>query len=302
MGLWYAMGGSTEIQIEEAYAIHNMLLLHGFAIKHTSITSQVKRDSKTFQKDNWKEKLDPDGLRAWTRERYDQWVEKFSWNQDLLVKIIPAIHGTNETEAYNIIQSNFVALSKLDSGYYGKGIYFTSSVEYALPYFATKPNPTVIICLVISGNAYPVIEHPTKSGKGLSGAALMPGYNSHYVLTRKNGFPCSKITSGKPGEEFYDEIVIEQEASILPFYLLKISRNNLGPIALKLQKEIDRLNREEGTELGRSGSTNPQPIASGSRKIIKDSDTTSSILQRSRPNQSSVQVVDNDSDPEYTLL
>jgi len=240
MSLWLEMGGSR-VNIAEAYAIHNMLLLNAFAIKHTSITSQVTGDRKVFQRDNWKQKRDPAGLRAWTSQIYEEWVGKFHWNQDLLVKIIPAVHGTNEPEAYKIVTTGFVALAQLDSGYYGKGIYFTTSVQYALPYFISKEFPTVIVCLVISGNAYPVIEHPYNSKNTLIGAALMPGYQSHYVITRKNGFPSTKILTGAPGEEFYDEIVIEQEASILPFYLLKISKTNFKALAERMKKEEDQL-------------------------------------------------------------
>jgi len=160
------------------------------------------------------------------------------------VKIVPAIHGTSEDIANSIITTGFVALSKLDSGYYGKGVYFTTSVQYALPYFATKSSPVVIICLVISGNAYPVIEHPDEE-KSFMGAALSPGYHSHYVLTRKDGYPCYKIMSGYDEEQFFDELVIEQEAAILPFYYLKVSRENLSTLALKFQKEQEILRKED---------------------------------------------------------
>jgi len=236
--LWLEMSGS-QIHWTEAYAIHNILQLNGFATKYLSIRSQVTNDPKNFMKDHWKNMEDPQGLRAWTRLQYDDWVSHFPWNNDLLVKIVPAVHGTSEEVAYSIITTGFVALSKLDSGYYGKGIYFTTSVEYALPYFATKSKPTVIICLVISGNAYPVIEHPHYDGSFM-GTAMTPGYHSHYVLTRKDGYPCPKILY-KEKNQFYDELVIEQEASILPFYLLKISTENLSTLALAFQKEQEAL-------------------------------------------------------------
>jgi len=168
-----------------------------------------------------------------------------SLNRSLHVPVIPSIHGTSEDIAYNIIKTGFVALAKLDSGYYGKGIYFTTSAEYGLPYYASKVSPTVIISLVVSGNSYPVIEHPRLSKKSMMGAALMPGYNSHYVLTRKDGFPCPRVYSGSGDEQFYDEVVIEQESFVLPYYLLKISIKNLGSFVMQLQKEQERLNDEE---------------------------------------------------------
>lgn len=49
------------------------------------------------------------------------------------VPIIPTIHGTNADVAFKICSTGFSALSTLDEGYYGKGIYFTSSAHYALP-------------------------------------------------------------------------------------------------------------------------------------------------------------------------
>jgi len=224
-------------------------LLNIFAQKHTNVTSNVINSPETFLSQNWKEAKDKHGVRKWTREEYEKKVKQFRWNESLQVPIIPTIHGTNEDIAYNIIKTGFVALAKLDSGYYGKGIYFTTSAEYGLPYYATKVKPTVIISLVVSGNAYPVIEHPRLSKKNsFMGAAFMPGYNSHYVLTRKDGFPCPKIYSGLGEEQFYDEVVIEQESFVLPFYLVKISTKNLLSMALVLQKEQERLLNEEHTQ------------------------------------------------------
>jgi len=246
-GLWLEMGGA-EIKWTEAYAIHNMILLNGFATKHTNLTSQVTLDPKNFMKDHWKDLSDPAGVRAWTKLQYDRWVNRFVWNEGLSVKIVPAIHGTSEEIANSIVKTGFVALSKLDSGYYGKGIYFTTSVEYALPYFATKPSPSVIIFLVISGNVYPIIEHPKIKGSFM-GAPLVPGYHSHYVLTRKDGYPCHKILSRDEGEEYFDELVIEQEASILPFYFLKISTANLANLAIQFQKQQEQLRKEEAIRL-----------------------------------------------------
>jgi len=44
---------------------------------------------------------------------------------------------------------------------------------------------------------------------------------------------------------FFDELVIEQEAAILPFYYLKVSRENLSTLALKFQKEQEILRKED---------------------------------------------------------
>jgi len=258
----------TDIRFSDVYAVHNMILLNGFATKHVSLTSQVTTNPGEFMKDNWKEKDDPTGVRAWTRDRYDHWVERFNWNTNIKVKIVPAVHGTNEDVAYSIIKTGFVALSKLDSGFYGKGIYFTTSVLYALPYFSTKKSPAVIICLVISGNAYPVIEHPQKSPQSFLGAALVPGYHSHYILTRRNGDPCSEVMSGETGDGFYDELVIEQEAAILPFYFIKIAKE-------KLLRLINSLSQDEIR-----AQSNEEIIISDS--IIRSEDNNEPVIEKDR--------------------
>ena len=59
----------------------------------------------------------------------------------------------------------FATLSSLEDGYYGQGeihsmlcerltllgIYFTSSAKYALPYYAHKVKPCIIMCFIIPG-------------------------------------------------------------------------------------------------------------------------------------------------------
>jgi len=77
-----------------------------------------------------------------------------------------------------------VSLSNLDAGYYGKGIYFTTFIFYASPYFAQQESPAVLISFVVMGNTYPVVEHH-KSKNSLLGAPLQSGYNSHYVVVKK---------------------------------------------------------------------------------------------------------------------
>jgi hypothetical protein len=49
-------------------------------------------------------------------------------------------------------------LSIIDAGFYGKGIYFSTTAIYTLPYFGTRKNPALIISWLLPGNVYPVIE------------------------------------------------------------------------------------------------------------------------------------------------
>src|SRR5262245_61086501 len=76
-------------------------------------------------------------------------IDALSWNANEVVPILPVVPGTRLTSflqhspqsgsvAWKIVENGFSALSTLDAGYYGSGIYFTSSVLYATPYYATK--------------------------------------------------------------------------------------------------------------------------------------------------------------------
>jgi len=111
----------------------------------------------------------------------------------------------------------FAALATMDAGWYGQGIYVTTSAVYALPYYAEKQSPVMIISYVLPGNVYPVIEVP-QSENSLAGYPLQAGYSSHYILTDLEGLPHSK----QKNEPLYDELVIAQEGQITPAFLVKI--------------------------------------------------------------------------------
>jgi len=269
--LWEIMGGSM-IEIEEAFAVHTPHQLINFANKWASTVTQVKNNPKLFINQKWKE--NGEELRLWVHEQYLNKVKQFPWNENLLVPIIPAIHGTDENVAYSIITTSFVALAKGDAGYYGKGLYFTTSAEYALPYFATKPSPTVLICYLITGNSYPVIEHPKSSKQNLMGGALMPNFQSHYVLCRIDGMPIPDIMDHTSEDSYYDEIVIEQESAVVPFYLLKIKRDNLLPLVTEIQKRQEKLVREDehrdSLDIMRTSSKNRSTNKSAKIKLRED--------------------------------
>lgn len=54
-------------------------------------------------------------------------------NRDIL--IYKVWHGTNMEKARNILSSGFANLATLDDGWYGKGIYFSTSPEYLLFFY-----------------------------------------------------------------------------------------------------------------------------------------------------------------------
>jgi hypothetical protein len=131
-----------------------------------------------------------------------------------IVPLVPVLHGTDLNIAKKIAATGFASLSSLDAGFYGKGIYFTTHLLYTLPYCGAKRNPAVIISYLNMGNIYPVTEDH-RGAKTLLGSALKSGYNSHYVLTNKDG---NIYDEGV----VCDEIVVNQESQILPAFIISL--------------------------------------------------------------------------------
>jgi len=155
------------------------------------------------------------------QEVMDKFVQKsklWTWNTNENCPILPVVHGTSEGIAMKIAAGGFAALSTLDSGFYGKGMYFSTSAIYTAPYFSKYKDPAILICLTIPGNPYPVVEDYATE-KSLTGKALIPGYQSHYVLVNSSGSIPSK---NEKDRKLYDELVLEQEAQVVPIFLVTL--------------------------------------------------------------------------------
>eukprot|EP01124_Arcella_intermedia_P003110 TRINITY_DN11699_c1_g2_i1.p1 TRINITY_DN11699_c1_g2~~TRINITY_DN11699_c1_g2_i1.p1 ORF type:complete len:1490 (+),score=282.91 TRINITY_DN11699_c1_g2_i1:291-4472(+) len=224
------------IDIQSIEAVYNPTLVEGFCNYRNILRARRENSKNVFDRKDWKQTAEGN-VREFMYKVFMKRVTQFSWNEENeLAPIIPVIHGTSRTFALKIAQNGFAATSLLDSGFYGKGIYFTSSALYATPYFATKKEPTLLICWLMPGNPYPVTENPTVSLISLSGHALFPGYQSHYVVTKINGMP---IDSDSPTGEYFDEIVIEQEQQVVVGFLL-----TPDPNPESLARLVKRFNRD----------------------------------------------------------
>lgn len=113
--------------------------------------------------------------------------------------VVPMIHGTSEGAIESICLSGFNAVGETDLGYYGSGMYFSSSHFYASKY-ATALNPNhqtlggskpFVICMVLPGNVYPVTEPPYLddgsgnrhiNNNGFVDRGCKHGYQSHYTI------------------------------------------------------------------------------------------------------------------------
>jgi len=151
--------------------------------------------------------------------------------------ILAVAHGTDLDKAKRIIVSGFATLSIIDAGYYGKGMYFTTSAIYTVPYFISKPNPSILICFILPGNPYPVIENPKQAGN-IVGQPIMTGYHCNYVVTRKDGLPLTEYNYLNENKLYYNEIVLGDESQVVPIFLILLNNSNFSILSQEYQREI----------------------------------------------------------------
>jgi len=229
--LFYESLEGGDIIISEILAVFSPSLVTSFRLFKENMEKRVQNNQSLFVRSTWVVN-DMNGLRQWVIDRYNMKVKLYPWNDHQSMPILPMVHGTSYSAAMSICSTGFANISCLDEGWYGKGIYFSSSATYCTPYFAATKNPAIIIAYVLPGNPYPVIEHHT-SETNLVGAALKTGYQSHYICTTAHGLPVTE-----PSSNCYDELVIMQEAQVVPAFVLKINTDNLLMIMQKFEREV----------------------------------------------------------------
>lgn len=235
--------GNTRVEVMKIWQVYNKALTTSFINQWRSIVRRVKDNEDLFGKDAWRTQGSPEEL-ARRREVYDQYLgiitssDKSPWNNgrcngdNVYAAITLTAHGTDLPIAKLIAQTGFAALSSLDEGFYGKGIYFSTSVLYCFPYYFSRRNPAIIMSWVCLGNTFPVIENHLSPTNSLLGSPLKSGYNSHYIRTDKEGMiyePTSQSLA-------YDEIVIIQESQVVPAFILELERSNFTDLRDKFQR------------------------------------------------------------------
>jgi len=220
--LFYDFFQGSEFELCKAYAIHNSGLKSIFDQTRMKLERRLQYESSLFGKKSWNNEEE---WRTWVLDRLKKKVEEFSHNQDRKVKTVPVLQGLRNPEvAWKIAQTGMAILSQLDDGYYGNGMYFTSSAEYAIDLY-TSPSPqeyrTLIICWVLLGNVYPCIEPPSKdSPTSFYGKPLKVPHDSHYVVVEKSGMPCPQFK-----EPNFDEYVVKEEGQVLPVFVLYVKKH-----------------------------------------------------------------------------
>lgn len=228
--------GGSELIILSIRAIFNPVLLRQFINQWELTTERLTSGKAVFGKTSYSD--NPNQM--WIVQKFNERAHhpKLPWNKDLTCPIIPTAHGTELFLAEKIAQTGFANLSKLDAGYFGSGIYFSTFVMYTLPYFAPKKKPSVILSYVVPGNIYPVKEHH-KSPDSLLGKPLQSGYNSHYIVTTKSGTCISEEREGST----YDELVIPLEGQIVPAFIFEISNENFKDLNASWDREVEEESR-----------------------------------------------------------
>uniref|UniRef100_A0A6B2KWM3 PARP catalytic domain-containing protein n=1 Tax=Arcella intermedia TaxID=1963864 RepID=A0A6B2KWM3_9EUKA len=212
-------------KIVDVIGISNEALERAFTFYSHALMEKFRSSPSIFKKEHWKTKADA-SQRVWCLSQFQKYAKKFKEWVPGDVPIIPVFHGTNMPVALKIAQTGFSTVATLDPGFYGRGIYFTTSLAYASLYSKGAKATSlchIIVSLVSPGNVYPVIEHP-KAENSLKGVAgpVNPGYQSHYACvgglsSAGCGLPCPPST-----KDFVDELVLFQDAQALPKYIISI--------------------------------------------------------------------------------
>jgi len=241
MGLFKTLDGEPLINsISAVYGVINPQVATNFRGHRGILKRRFKTDPHLFKKEDW-----TDGstlnLRQWVMHHFISISQSYPWNGfNEEVPVVPMVHGTDAKIAWKIVDTGFSALSSLDAGFYGSGIYFTSSAQYALPYYSVKPTPAIIICMTIPGNVYPVIEARTDPNS-MFGMPIKSGCQSHYVLTTKDGNPCRQRMAPRT---YYDELVLSQEAQAVPVAIIEFNQASLARLASAFQRVVADTSRQ----------------------------------------------------------
>jgi len=200
------------------------------------IDVRMKSSPTLFKSSNWNK----DSNFTWrsiTLEHFQRQIMNFDWNINLKTDNCPILavaHATSLNKAAKVVVSGFATLSTIDEGFYGKGMYFSSSAIYTLPYCVTVSDPCIIICFLLPGNPYPVIEDHRKENS-LIGSHIISGYQSHYVMTRINGLPFGEENNLELRK--FNEIVIDQESQVVPIFLVELDPYNFKELMVYHQRD-----------------------------------------------------------------
>jgi len=151
------------------------------------------------------------------------------------VRVLLAFHVPSSVEvAESVLKGNFARLKKLDAGFIGDGIYLTLNINYAIEEYGFYVHQLdvvpVIVCAVIVGNPFPVIENPFKDDSNWLGWPIHGKADSHIAVVasdpaanegKREPVPCPLEKWGQL--EVNTEVCVS-EAQVLPLGVLKVKK------------------------------------------------------------------------------
>lgn len=173
----------------------------------------------------------------------DSFLEKAPGSSNRTVNTLYCYHGPRREHVSSICSNGMVAVGGMDAGYFGSGCYTTLNMEYAVKYahgdFDTDANgvPTgrraspnglypVIMLAATVGMAYPVTREvdyqPGQATSQFFGRPLKRGFDAHVICVNER----SAYQAVSRDQCEYVELVIEQQAQLLPLAVLWFERIN----------------------------------------------------------------------------
>lgn len=136
--------GARQFQVQKIEIIDNPALESAFEAEIKKMGHKHRSSPSTFKSCGWKEEASP--LREAVHRQFEERSRRFDFNSGRALPILPVLHGTSSTAAHGIAGGGFSALAKRDEGFYGRGIYFTTSARSSTKY-STEQNGNHIILL-----------------------------------------------------------------------------------------------------------------------------------------------------------
>eukprot|EP01114_Cavostelium_apophysatum_P016478 TRINITY_DN4697_c0_g1_i1.p1 TRINITY_DN4697_c0_g1~~TRINITY_DN4697_c0_g1_i1.p1 ORF type:complete len:778 (+),score=148.97 TRINITY_DN4697_c0_g1_i1:81-2414(+) len=216
--MWNNFFQGSSFSIKSAYAVENATLKQPFEHTRNKLRMRAQQDADTFRQEDWQD----DEAKVWVMDYCRNRINQFAHNLTGSPHVIPVLHGLrNEEACWSICQNGFATLSSLDSGYYGNGMYFTTSAKYAHDLYCNPENPVLLISWLVLANPFPATENPN-GRDSLLGKPLKPRHDAHYVMVDRGGMPFARANVGS--QPIYDEIVVVQESQILPAYVVFLNK------------------------------------------------------------------------------
>ncbi|CAF4174038.1 unnamed protein product [Adineta steineri] len=170
-------------------------------------------------------------------KRLDGLCEQVTHNRK--ANIVRVWHGCNKKLLPQLLSEGFASLGQVDDGWFGKGMYFSSSAEYASRYCPQNEDACLLMCYVLVLNPFPVIyddaPEDVKPHKfRFYGRGNHRAYQCHYI----------PVSGEKPTMDFrpplegvdhadYDELVVFESANILPQIVVHLKTP--GPLSPEIE-------------------------------------------------------------------